>query len=150
MKSEESGDNLDNLLELESITETGDEEEDEKAVMVRKKQKKNDERQDKNLKIAQSAFQISHSLNTAENHVSNAFNEMNMMYQQLVKAKKKEVKIKLALEMCQDDIKVLQKELNMAEAKVSKIQRGCESLMCEINKEEELWMRYDFIEPPSP
>ena len=36
--------------------------------------------------------------------------------------------------MCQDDIKVLQKELNMAEAKVSKIQRGCESLMCEINK----------------
>ena len=140
MKSEESGDNnLDNLLdELESITETGDEEEDEKAVMVirhqKKKQKKNDERQDKNLKIAQSAFQISHSLKTAENHVSNAFNEMNMMYQQLVKAKKKEVKIKLALEMCQDDIKVLQKELNMAEAKVSKIQRGCESLMCEINK----------------
>jgi len=45
---------------------------------------------------------------------------------------------------------VLQKELDMAEAKVSKIQRGCESLMCEINKEEELWMRYDFIEPPSP
>ena len=42
------------------------------------------------------------------------------------------MKIKLALEMCQDDINVLQKELNMAEAKVSKIQRGNESLMCDM------------------
>ena len=75
-KESPNDNNLDNISEFESITETEDEEEDE--VHQKKKQKKNDERQDKNLKIAQSAFQISDSLKTAESHVSNAFKEMNM------------------------------------------------------------------------
>jgi hypothetical protein len=94
MKSKESGDNnlLGNLSQFESITETGDEEEDHKeavnVVHQKKKQKKNDERQDKNLKIAQSAFHISHSLKTAENHLSNAFNEINVLYEQLFKKKR--------------------------------------------------------------